>query len=92
MVSLKSSLQAVTGCVSQIAQQIIELKTLLHPTTQQMATDLSCHNMMTPSYAITLPKPPSYAAAVSGDITKCAKTAVYESMREQKIIERDNAQ
>ena len=91
VVSLKSSLQAITGCVSQIAQQIIELKTLLHPTTQQMATDLSCHNVMTPSHAITLPKPSSSAAAVSGDITKLVKTAVCVSMRKQKIIERDNA-
>ena len=46
---------------------------------------------MTLSHAITLPKPPSYAAAVSGDITKFVNTAVCESMREQKIIEHDNA-
>ena len=86
--ALQSNFDNLSSKISSIEKSLTQLQ---QDVSKQVATDLSCHNVMTPSHIITLPKPPSYAAAVSGDITKLVKTAVSESMREHKIIERDNA-
>ena len=83
VVSLKSSMQAVTGCVSQIAQQIIELKSLLHLKTHKLDSSSPVEPSTASSPSAKLP----YAAAASDKWKKAVKTAVAETLREQRATD-----
>ena len=87
VISVKSSLQVLSGCLSQITQQMKEFKNTLQSLPDTSSPEKSS-SVQTNALSAVNVKPPSYAAAVSGNLSDIVKSAVASTIRENKAAER----
>ncbi len=89
--SLQSSYLILSDSISHISSQLADLKNSLQPTIVGQPSMEKDSQPAAAGSATNRPKPPSYAAIVSNDVSMAVKQAVAETFSKQRKVERINA-